>query len=48
MKHGAWISCDGLGDGRKVRLFKVIDDYNREVLAIEVGLSFSSQRDVRV
>ena len=33
---------DALGDGRKVRVFNVIDDFNREALAIEAGLSFPS------
>ena len=39
---------DALGDGRKVRVFNVIDDFNREALAIEAGLSFPSRRVVRV
>jgi putative transposase len=39
---------DALTDGRKIRVFNVTDDYNRESLAIEVGLSFSSHRVIRV
>ena len=39
---------DGLEDGRKVRILNVIDDYNRECLAIEVGISICSQRLTRV
>lgn len=39
---------DSLGDGRRVRTLNIIDDCNREALAIEVGISFPSQRVVRV
>lgn len=39
---------DVLEDGRKVRTFNIIDDYNREALAIEVGLSLPSERVKRV
>ena len=39
---------DSLEDGRRIRVFNIIDDYNREALSIEVGLSFPSQRVVRV
>lgn len=39
---------DALWDGRRFRTFNVIDDYNREVLGIEVDLSLPSQRVVRV
>jgi putative transposase len=38
---------DALSDGRKIRVFNVMDDYNREVLAVNVGLSFPSERVVR-
>ena len=38
---------DALADKRKVRVFNIIDDYNREALAIEVGLSFPSDRVIR-
>ena len=38
---------DALMDGRKVRILNVMDDFNREVLAIEVGLSFPSNRVIR-
>lgn len=34
-------------DGRKLRTFNVIDDYNREGLAIDVDLSLPSARVVR-
>ena len=39
---------DALQDGRKIRVLNIMDDYNREMLAIEVGLSIPSQRVVRV
>jgi putative transposase len=38
---------DQLGDGRTFRLFNVIDDYNREGLAIEVDLSLPALRVTR-
>lgn len=38
---------DALVDGRKLRTFNVIDDYNREGLAINVDLSLPSARVVR-
>lgn len=39
---------DALMDKRRIRVLNVIDDFNREALAIEVGLSFSSERVIRV
>lgn len=39
---------DALSDGRKVRLLNVIDDFNRESLAIEVDTSLPSLRVIRV
>ena len=39
---------DTLVDGIKVRLFNVIDDFNRESLAIEVDTSLPSLRVIRV
>ena len=39
---------DVLEDGRKVRILTIIDDYNREALTIEVGLSIPSQRVIRI
>ena len=39
---------DVLEDGRRVRVLTIIDDYNREALAIEVGLSIPSQRVIRI
>jgi putative transposase len=39
---------DSMVDGRKFRTFNVIDDYNREALAIEVDTSLSSKRITRV
>lgn len=39
---------DVLDDGRKVRTLNIIDDYNRECLAIEVGISICSERVTRV
>ena len=38
---------DQLSDGRSVRLFNVIDDFNREGLAMEVDLSLPAERVVR-
>ena len=38
---------DGLADGRSLRTFNVIDDYNREGLAIDVDLSMPSSRVIR-
>ena len=38
---------DALTDKRKIRIFNVIDDYNREALAIEAGLGFASDRVIR-
>lgn len=39
---------DALVDGRKFRLFNVLDDYNRESLAIEADTSLPSLRVQRV
>ena len=39
---------DSLVDGRKYRLFNVMDDFNRESLAIEVDTSLPSLRVIRV
>ena len=38
---------DQLSDGRFIRLFNVIDDFNREALGIEVDFSWPSERLVR-
>jgi hypothetical protein len=38
---------DQLADGRSIRLFNVIDDFNREGLAIDVDFSLPSERVVR-
>ena len=38
---------DSLTDGRALRTFNVIDDYNREGLGIEVDLSLPSERVIR-
>ena len=38
---------DSLADGRTLRTFNVVDDYNREGLGIEVDLSLSSARVIR-
>ena len=37
-----------LEDGRNLRLFNVIDDFNREALGIEVDFSLPSERVIRV
>lgn len=39
---------DALTDGRKVRLFNVLEDFNRESLAIEVDTSLPTKRILRV
>lgn len=39
---------DSLVDGRKFRLLNVIDDFNRESLAIEIDTSLPSRRVIRV
>ena len=38
---------DVLADKRKVRVLNIIDDYNREAIAIEAGLSFPADRVIR-
>jgi putative transposase len=38
---------DSLADGRSLRTFNVVDDYNREGLGIEVDLSLPSARVIR-
>ena len=38
---------DQLADGRRIRLFNVIDDYNGEGLGIEVDFSLPSERVIR-
>ena len=38
---------DSLADGRLLRTFNVIDDYNREGLSIDVDLSLPSERVIR-
>ena len=35
---------DTLADGRRIRILTIIDDCNREALAIEVGLNYPSER----
>lgn len=39
---------DSLFSGRRFRTFNVVDDYNREALAIEIDLSLPAQRVIRV
>jgi putative transposase len=39
---------DRLENGRKIRTLNVIDDYNREALAMEVSFSFPAQRVIEV
>ena len=38
---------DSLEDGRNIRLFNVIDDFNREALGIEVDFSLPSEQVIR-
>ena len=40
--------CDSLVDKRRFRILNIIDDYNRESLAIEIDTSPPSQRAIRV
>ncbi len=40
--------CDSLVDGRRFRLLNIIDDYNRESLAIEIDTSLPALRVIRV
>jgi putative transposase len=49
-KNQVWsmdFMSDSLADGRSLRTFNVIDDYNREGLAIDVDLSMPSVRVIR-
>ncbi|MEM7574716.1 MAG: DDE-type integrase/transposase/recombinase [Bacteroidota bacterium] len=39
---------DALIDGRRVRVLNVVDDFNRELLAVEVGLSMPAERVIQV
>jgi putative transposase len=39
---------DSLVSGRRFRILNIIDDYNREVLAIEIGTSLPSKRVIRL
>tara|TARA_R110000764_G_scaffold116957_1_gene204020 strand:+ start:273 stop:692 length:420 start_codon:yes stop_codon:yes gene_type:complete len=38
--------ADVLSDGRKVRVFNVMDDCNREALAMDVGLNYPARKVV--
>lgn len=38
---------DQLADGRSIRLFNVVDDFNREGLGIEVDFSLPAERVIR-
>ncbi len=38
---------DSLDDGRAIRLFNGLNDYNREALAIEIDFSLPSERVTR-
>ena len=39
---------DSLWDGRRFRLLNIIDDFNREMLAMEADLSLPAQRVIRI
>lgn len=39
---------EALWDGRRFRTFNVIDDFNREALAIEIDTGISAQRVIRI
>jgi putative transposase len=48
--NGCWsmdFMHDQLSDGRKCRLFNVIDDFNREGLAIDADISLPAERVIR-
>lgn len=51
-RHNYCWSADFMSDalvyGRKVRILNVIDDYNREVLAVEADFSMPAQNVVRI
>ena len=38
---------DSLKDGRSIRTFNVIDDFNHETLTMDFGISFPAQRIMR-
>lgn len=49
--HECWsidFMSDSLKTGRRFRTFNVLDDYNREGLAIEIDVSLTAERIVRV
>ena len=48
MVWSADFMSDTLSDGRRFRPFNVVDDFNREVLHIEIDTSIASLRLVRV
>lgn len=39
---------DALWDGRSLRTFNVVDDFNREALAVEIDLNLPAARVIRV
>lgn len=39
---------DALFDGRKYRILNIVDDYNRELLTMEIDVSLPSERVIRV
>lgn len=39
---------DALASGRRVRMFNVVDDFNREVLSVEIALKQPGLRVIRV
>ena len=39
---------DVLADGRRIRIFTLVDDFSRECLALEVDISLSGQRVSRI
>lgn len=40
--------CDALISGRKIRTFNILDDFNREALAVEADFSFPAEKVISI